>query len=149
MTGGPAPTTAGVHTYWVAEGTTNGSTTCFGPKKSFTITINAAPTALVLENVELCTFADYASTINSNGATATWEYYNGATWVVVNTQLAGVAIVANQLKITKAPTTLNGTKFRVKLTNTNNCSSVSNEMTLTVKGCQMPVNPMIYTPLKR
>ena len=149
MTGEPAPTTAGVHTYWVAEGTTNGSTTCFGPKKSFTITINAAPTALVLENVELCTFADYASTINSNGATATWEYYNGATWVVVNTQLAGVAIVANQLKITKAPTTLNGTKFRVKLTNTNNCSSVSNEMTLTVKGCQMPVNPMIYTPLKR
>lgn len=149
MTGEPAPTTAGVHTYWVAEGTTNGSTTCFGPKKSFTITINAAPTALVLENVELCTFADYVSTINANGATATWEYYNGATWVVVNTQLAGVAIVANQLKITKAPATLNGTKFRVKLTNTNNCSSVSNEMTLTVKGCQMPVNPMIYTPLKR
>jgi len=149
MTGEPAPTTAGVHTYWVAEGTTNGSTTCFGPKKSFTIIINAAPTALVLENVELCTFADYASTINSNGATATWEYYNGATWGVVNTQLVGVAIVANQLKITKAPATLNGTKFRVKLTNTNNCSSVSNEMTLTVKGCQMPVNPMIYTPLKR
>ena len=149
MTGEPAPTTADMHTYWVAEGTSNGSATCFGTKKSFTITVKAVPTAATLANVELCTFADYVSTINANGATATWEYYNGTAWVVVNTQLVGVAIVANQLKITKAPATLNGTKFRVKLTNTNNCSSVSNEMTLTVKGCQMPVNPMIYTPLKR
>ena len=149
MTGEPAPTGSGTFTYWVAEGTSNGSTTCFGTKKSFTITVKAVPTAATLANVELCTFADYVSTINANGATAAWEYYNGTAWVVVNTQLVGVAIVANQLKITKAPATLNGTKFRVKLTNTNNCSSVSNEMTLTVKGCQMPVNPMIYTPLKR
>lgn len=149
MAGEPAPTASGTFTYWVAEGTSNGSTTCFGTKKSFTITVKAVPTAATLANVELCTFADYVSTINANGATAAWEYYNGTAWVVVNTQLVGVAIVANQLKITKAPATLNGTKFRVKLTNTNNCSSVSNEMTLTVKGCQMPVNPMIYTPLKR
>jgi hypothetical protein len=143
------PNNVGTHTIWVAEGSTNGGSSCYGDKVAFTITVNALPTAATVSDVQLCTYANYTSTITSGGNTIVWEYLDGSNWVTLGAQLSGVSVVANQLKVTKAPSALNGTTFRVKSTNGTNCTSYSESMNLTVKGCKMLVNPMIHTPLNR
>lgn len=148
----PAPTAPGTYTYWVADGQTSGTTNCFGPKKSFTITINPKPAAAVLTEQEICAGTNYTSSLTTiSGITKVWEYQLGnGSWVTLSNQLPGVSVVNNQLNIIGAQLALNDTKFRVKYTSTTTtCVNYSNEMVLKIKGCSMKVNPQIYNKFKQ
>lgn len=149
----PHPTTEGTYTYYVAETSVNvdGNVICSGPKVPFTITIKPLPTALELNDISICSGTAFTTDIDFVIDTSvSWQFLNGSNWVNVETNsLLGVTInSSNQLMINNAPLSLNGQMLRVVITS-NECSVISNEVELIVKGCNMKINPMISNPYKK
>ena len=149
----PHPTQAGNYTYYVAEASLdlNGNVLCSGPKVPFEIVIKPLPVVSQLNDISICSGTTFSTNVDfSAGTSISWQHLIGDHWEnVTSTALSGVSINgSNQLTISNAPLTLNGKKFRVVVTS-NECSVISNEMELTVKGCNMKVNPMIANPYKK
>lgn len=149
ITGTPNPTAVGTHRYFVAEGKDG----CVGPKKEFTITINALPElAIGVQNIEVCTNFDYSTTLVAStgaGFSYTWEYSTtgGATWETLNNTTFSnkVALTNNKIEVKHAESQLNGTKVRLSVSN-GQCTVTSNVFEIIVKDCPAMTNPMLLNP---
>lgn len=141
----PKPTSEGKHTYWVAEGKDG----CFGPKKEFTITINALPeiTAEVAD-IEVCTNFNASATVSTTGTGLTymWEYSTtgGTTWETLENSTFSEKIVLGNgtIEVKYADVQINGTKVRLKISN-GQCNATSNVFEIKVKDCPAVTNPML------
>lgn len=150
----PAPTAAGTHTYWVAEGKSQGGVLCIGPKVEFTITIYEQPTvAQDAPNLSLCENNDAEVTVAATGATSyAWEYTTAAAptvWLTLdNSTFSGqVALLNNTMNVSHAvrvgTNNMDGIKVRLKAINGNGCEAYSNEISVEVKDCRAITNPML------
>ncbi|WP_353119678.1 hypothetical protein [Myroides odoratus] len=144
LEGEPNPTTVGVHNYFVAEGKDG----CVGPKKPFTITINALPVINgEVTDMEICSNFDVTTTVQTTGTglSYTWEYSTtGTTWqTLTNATFTNKVVVTNNtIEVKHADTQLNGTKLRLKVSN-NTCTATSNVFEIKVKDCPAVTNPML------
>ncbi|SKC11858.1 conserved repeat domain-containing protein [Sphingobacterium nematocida] len=142
----PRPTTVGTHTYWVAEGKDG----CFGPKKEFTITINALPEIVgMVDDIEVCTNFDASATVKTStatGLTYVWEYSTtgGTTWETLQNSTFSNKIVLTDgtIEVKYADAQINGTKVRLKISNSQ-CAATSNVFEIKVKDCPAVTNPML------
>lgn len=143
----PNPTEIGTYSYLVAEGKDG----CFGPKKAFTITINAMPEiSKTIANIEVCTNFDAAITVATiPGQNYTWEYSTtgGSTWqALTNTTFSNkVVLTNNKLEVKHADSQVNGAKIRVSVSN-GQCTAISNVFEIKVKDCPAVTNPMLLNP---
>ncbi|MCS4239029.1 hypothetical protein M2306_000406 [Myroides gitamensis] len=144
LEGEPNPTTVGVHNYFVAEGKDG----CVGPKKPFTITINALPVINgEVADMEICSNFDVTTTVQTTGSglSYTWEYSTtGTTWqTLTDTTFSNKVVVTdNTIAVKHADNQLNGTKLRLKVSN-NTCTATSNVFEIKVKDCPAVTNPML------
>lgn len=144
LEGEPNPTTVGVHNYFVAEGKDG----CVGPKKPFTITINALPVINAeVADMEICSNFDVTTTVQTTGSglSYTWEYSTtGTTWqTLTDTTFSNkVVVTGNTIAVKHADNQLNGTKLRLKVSN-NTCTATSNVFEIKVKDCPAVTNPML------
>ncbi|WP_410879593.1 hypothetical protein [Myroides sp. DW712] len=144
LEGEPNPTTVGVHNYFVAEGKDG----CVGPKKPFTITINALPVINgEVADMEICSNFDVTTTVQTTGSglSYTWEYSTtGTTWqTLTNATFSNkVVVTGNTIAVKHADNQLNGTKLRLKVSN-NTCTATSNVFEIKVKDCPAVTNPML------
>lgn len=143
----PNPEMVGVHTYFVAEGKDG----CVGPKKSFTITINALPEITgSVENMEICTNFNAEKEITTTATTGiSWEYATtgSTTWESLTsaTFTNKVVIAANKIEVKHADSQINGIKVRMKVSN-GQCTATSGEFVIQVKDCPGVTNPMLMNP---
>lgn len=144
LEGEPNPTTVGVHNYFVAEGKDG----CVGPKKPFTITVNALPVINgEVADMEICSNFDVTTTVQTTGSglSYTWEYSTtGTTWQTLTNDTFSnkVVVTGNTIAVKHADTQLNGTKLRLKVSN-NICTATSNVFEIKVKDCPAVTNPML------
>ena len=144
LTGVPKPTNVGTYKYYVAEGKDG----CFGPKKEFTVTINALPSVdknvgdiIICENFDSETIS-----LTTNGSNYTWEYSSTGTtdWKKLdNTTFSNVVVIVNKtIKVSHATKSINGMRVRLNVTN-GQCSDISNEFQIKVNDCSSVTNPML------
>jgi hypothetical protein len=141
----PNPTAVGVYSYQVAEGKDG----CIGPKKQFTVTINALPEIRgTVDNIEVCTNFDASATVPTTGTGLTykWEYLNTGsnTWQTLtnNTFSNKIVVTGNAIEVKFAEAQVHGVKVRLKISNTT-CSATSNVFEIKVKDCPTVTNPML------
>lgn len=148
----PAPTAVGVYTYYVAEGVVVDGGYCVGPRKPFTITINALPTITPLAaTTTLCVGASLTITPQTSGDVTghSFEYALSATpttWVTLtNTSFPNnqLTYVGKELRFNNVTQALNGIKLRYKVSNANGCVTYSNVMSVVVNYCSFDtrINP--------
>ena len=155
LSSSPAPTNAGVYTYWVAEGKEANGILCTGPKVSFTVTINPLP--VVAQNVisvSTCENNDYSISVTTTDvSTYKWEYASVASptvWNALNnTTFSSVISTTNStLNISHATKAINGIKVRLIGENTTSCEMTSNEILIEIKDCHAITNPMLPNKTK-
>jgi hypothetical protein len=151
------PTTAGTHTYWVAEGVSRSGVICIGPKVEFTISIHGRPVIQEdVANVSICENNDTQFTITASTPSGTmtyvWEYATSTAPTVWNTLTDAIysgqiTVNNNELNISHAvrvgPTSINGIKVRLTVRNSNDCEITSNEVAVEIKDCRAITNPML------
>ncbi|SHL65636.1 hypothetical protein SAMN05444275_105278 [Myroides odoratimimus subsp. xuanwuensis] len=140
----PSPTAVGTYKYFVAEGKDG----CIGPKKEFTIVINALPeVSKDIDNIVICENFDSAKvSITTNVSNYKWEYTTTGTtnWKELdNTTFSNRIILEGKtIKVSHASKELNGLRIRLNVTN-NQCSDTSNEFEIKVNDCSAVTNPML------
>lgn len=144
----PNPTEVGTYTFFVAEGRAG----CIGPKKAFTITINALPTMnREVDDLVICTNFDTTTTVevSATGVNFSWEYSTsgGTTWQALdNTTFSNkVVLTDNKIEVKYANAQLNGVKVRLKVDN-GECAVTSKEFEIQVNDCPAATNPMLLNP---
>lgn len=140
----PSPSAVGTYKYFVAEGKDG----CIGPKKEFTIVINALPeVSKDIDNIVICENFDSAKVaITTNVSNYKWEYTTTGTtnWKELdNTTFSNRIILEGKtIKVSHASKELNGLRIRLNVTN-NQCSDTSNEFEIKVNDCSAVTNPML------
>ncbi|MHC5353220.1 hypothetical protein ACYSNX_03360 [Myroides sp. LJL115] len=140
----PHPTNEGVYTYYVAEGRTG----CYGEKIAFTVTIKGLPIEQTLESHwQFCENSDGLYKITTSD-TVVWEYalaQDPNTWIVLQSNSFNSILqsTSNNLKVSHASQVINGVLVRVRVSNSNGCSSYSAPMKIVVDDCSTISNPAL------
>lgn len=152
----PSPTEIGSHSYYVAEGIEVEGELCIGPKQKFEIAINALPEIKQnLQDFHVC-FGGATEIVLGTEDTSdeyTWEYFDEETqdWLqITNTTFVNeIAVAQNKLAISQASDRIDGLKIRVLVAGDKGCTIYSEEVTIEVRRCKIPVNPVIPVKTKR
>ncbi len=142
----PHPTAVGVYTYYVAEGKMVNAQLCVGNKIAFTVTILAGPTGTLPQVAySICDDAVQMIELQTTAAQITWQIMVGNVWQDISTaNWSGVFTVnGNQISIGIGYANVSTAKIRAVMKSNAGCETISQEVTLTFKGCKLPTNPMI------
>lgn len=146
----PVKLLPGIYEYYAAEGIRNTENSYPGERVLFKIFVSSPLTFNEnIENFDVCVGDDKTVEIKpSSGATTHWEYLDkqSGNYVTLDSSVFNGLIMINDTKLTirKATKEIDGLKVRAVITSTiADCTAVSNEVEIKVKGCGMPVNPSI------
>ncbi|WP_316832658.1 hypothetical protein [Pedobacter aquatilis] len=147
----PSPSNvAGTTTYQVAEGIVKNGVTCFGPKKTFTVTVYPLPVITTDLTDEFYVCADETKTLAfaaNNASQIDWEYFDipTSTWMSLsNTSYPNQISVSNTgLQFSSPALSLDKITVRAKVTSANSCIVYSKAAIIEVRLCNIITNPML------
>lgn len=144
------PTTAGVYTFYVAEGRRVNDLLCIGDKLEFKVTVLEIPSFIDdFNDFYVCIDKDKTVVVSSNDNLPIdrWEFWNAELdeWTVLTniSFQSELSIEENKLIVTDATLKIDSLKVRAVIKNENGCEALSNEGIIEVRYCSIPVNPMI------